>query len=85
MSKPNNVYLIRGDDASVLSRELDSLTNRLLEGEDKSLVVEELTESQYESESGAYSVESLVNAVQTVPFLTEKRIVIGRHFARFHR
>ena len=85
MSKPNNVYLIRGDDSSVLSRELDSLTNRLLEGEDKSLVVEELTESQYESESGLYSIESLVNAAQTVPFLTERRIIIGRHFARFHR
>ena len=85
MSIPNNVNLIRGDDSSLLSRELDSLTNRLLEGEDKSLVVEELTESQYESESGSYSIESLVNAAQTVPFLTERRIIIGRHFARFHR
>ena len=67
MSKPNNVYLIRGDDSSVLSRELDSLTNRLLEGENKSLVVEELTESQYEIEPGSYSIESLVIAAQPVP------------------
>ena len=83
MSKFVNVYLIRGDEPSIVSRELEKLTTALLEDEDKSLVVEELMEDDYLTDSEIYSVESLVSAIQTIPFLTQKRIVIGRDFARF--
>ena len=85
MSKFDNVYLIRGDEPSIVSRELEKLTISLLENEDKSLVVEELLEDDYQTDSEIYSVESLVSAIQTVPFLTRKRIVIGRDFARFSK
>ena len=85
MSKFGNVYLIRGDEPSIVSRELEKLTISLLENEDKSLVVEELLEDDYQTDSEIYSVESLVSAIQTVPFLTRKRIVIGRDFARFSK
>ena len=85
MSKFDNVYLIRGDEPSIVSRELEKLTVSLLENEDKSLVVEELLEDDYQTDSEIYSVESLVSAIQTVPFLTRKRIVIGRDFARFSK
>ena len=85
MSKFDNVYLIRGDEPSIVSRELEKLITSLLENEDKSLVVEELLEDDYQTDSEIYSVESLVSAIQTVPFLTRKRIVIGRDFARFSK
>tara|TARA_B100001778_G_scaffold259605_1_gene219943 strand:- start:6474 stop:7484 length:1011 start_codon:yes stop_codon:yes gene_type:complete len=85
VSKFFNVYLIRGDEPSIISRELEKLVISLLEDEDKSLVVEELLEDDYQTDSEIYSVESLVSAIQTVPFLTQKRIVIGRDFARFSR
>jgi len=85
VSKFDNVYLIRGDEPSIVSRELEKLTISLLENEDKSLVVEELLEDDYQTDSEIYSVESLVSAIQTVPFLTRKRIVIGRDFARFSK
>ena len=70
---------------SIVSRELEKLTISLLENEDKSLVVEELLEDDYQTDSEIYSVESLVSAIQTVPCLTRKRIVIGRDFARFSK
>jgi len=85
VSKFVNVYLIRGDEPSIISRELEKLTQSLLEDEDKSLVVEELVEDDYQTDSGTYSIECLVSAIQTVPFLTRKRIVIGRDFARFSK
>ena len=85
MSKFGNVYLIRGDEPLIVSRELEKLIISLLENEDKSLVVEELLEDDYQTDSEIYSVESLVSAIQTVPFLTRKRIVIGRDFARFSK
>ena len=85
MSELVNVYLIRGDEPSIISRELEKLTISLLGDEDKSLAVEELLEGDYQTDSDNYSVESLVGAIQTVPLLTQKRIVIGRDFARFSR
>ncbi len=85
MSEFVNVYLLRGDEPSIVSRELEKLTISLLGDEDKSLAVEELLEGDYQTDSENYSVESLVSAIQTVPFLTQKRIVIGRDFARFSR
>ena len=44
MSEFVNVYLIRGDEPSIVSRELEKLTVSLLGDEDKSLAVEELFE-----------------------------------------
>ena len=85
MSKFDNIYLIRGDEPSIVSREIEKLIISLLENEDKSLAVEELLEDDYQTDSEIYSVESLVSAIQTVPFLTRKRIVIGRDFARFSK
>ena len=85
MSEFVNVYLIRGDEPSIVSRELEKLTNSLLGSEDKLLAVEELLEGDYQTDSENYSVESLVSAIQTVKILTQKRIVIGRDFARFSR
>ncbi|MBT96184.1 MAG: DNA polymerase III subunit delta [Acidimicrobiaceae bacterium] len=85
MSELSSVYLIRGDEPSVISHDLEKLVNSLLGDEDKSLVVEELIEENYLDDSETYSTESLLSAVQTVPFLTEKRVIIARDFARFAR
>jgi|TARA_B100001094_G_scaffold213052_1_gene207019 DNA polymerase-3 subunit delta len=85
VSELSSVYLIRGDEPSVISHDLEKLVNSLLGDEDKSLVVEELIEENYLDDSETYSTESLLSAVQTVPFLTEKRVIIARDFARFAR
>lgn len=85
MSELASVYLIRGDEPSVISHDLEKLVNSLLGDEDKSLVVEELVEENYLDDSETYSTESLLSAVQTVPFLTQKRVIVARDFARFTR
>ena len=51
MSELVNVYLIRGDEPSIISRELEKLTISLLGDEDKSLAVEELLEGDYQTDS----------------------------------
>ena len=67
MSEFVNVYLLRGDEPSIVSRELEKLTISLLGDEDKSLAVEELLEGDYQTDSENYSVESLVSADAAFP------------------
>ncbi len=85
MVQANPVYLIRGDDPSVLGQSLSRLTKELIGDGDRSLLLEELTEQDYEDAEGNYSIAALVNAAQTIPFLTESRIVVGRDMGRFSR
>ena len=64
------VYLIRGDDSSVIGREVTKLTAELIGDGDRSLLLEELAEQDYEDAEGNYSLVPLINAAQTIPFLT---------------
>ena len=85
MTQGKPVYLIRSDDPSVLSQELTKLTKELVGDGDRSLLLEEITEKDYEDDEGKFTVAPLVNAAQTIPFLTETRIVVGRDLGRFSR
>ncbi|HJM97239.1 MAG TPA: hypothetical protein QF776_03595, partial [Acidimicrobiales bacterium] len=85
MAQEKPVYLIRGDDPSVLSQELTKLTKELVGDGDRSLLIEEITEQDYEDDDGNYSLSPLLNAAQTIPFLTERRIVVGRDLGRFSK
>ena len=78
------VHLLVGDDAALLSDALLALIHELVGDGDRSLMVEELNEENYRTDS-AFDIARLVDAAQTAPFLTERRVVIGRHMARFTR
>ena len=78
------VHLLVGDDATLLSDALLALVHDLVGEGDRALMVEELTEETYRTDT-AFDIARLVDAAQTAPFLTERRIVIGRHLARFSR
>ncbi|MEO8694293.1 MAG: DNA polymerase III subunit delta [Acidimicrobiales bacterium] len=78
------VHLLVGDDAALLSDTLIELVHQLVGDGDRAFMVEELTEENYRSESG-FDIARLVDAAQTSPFLTDRRVVIGRHLARFSR
>jgi DNA polymerase-3 subunit delta len=69
-------YLVRGDDAVLLNDALAGLVHRLLGDEDAGLGVEELSGDEYE-------IGAVVDAAQTPPFLTERRIVVARDVGRF--
>jgi DNA polymerase III subunit delta len=76
------VHLVKGDDPILVGDEVRRIVTELVGGGDRSLMVEELDEARYLTDDGA-NISPLVDAAQTPPFLTERRIVVGRHLARF--
>jgi DNA polymerase-3 subunit delta len=77
------VYLVRGDDAVVLRDAVRDLVHRLVGGGDASLLVEEIGEEHVRGDDDEPDVGALVAAAQTPPFLTERRIVVGRDVSAF--
>lgn len=79
------VDLISGDDATLVSQALRKLVDQLVGDGDRALMVDELTEADYLTDAGPLSVAALVTAARTPPFLTERRVVVGRHLGLFAR
>ena len=73
----SQAHLLKGEDESLLGAAVTELVHRLVGGGDRSLMVEELDGEEY-------VVASLVDAAQTPPFLTERRVVVGRGVGRFN-
>ena len=79
------VYLIRGDDPTLVGNALRSLTDELLNGESREIGVEEVNEANHRADNGEYSLEALLTAAQTIPFLTDSRVVVGRDMGAFSK
>jgi DNA polymerase-3 subunit delta len=77
------IYVLKGDDDVLLEDTMVELVHGLVGDGDRTLMVEELDATRYESDSGDYQIGPLVDAAQTPPFLTERRVVVGRHGAVF--
>ncbi|MEO7555230.1 MAG: DNA polymerase III subunit delta [Acidimicrobiales bacterium] len=73
---PAPVHLVRGDDESLVRDAVMRLVDDLVGDEDRTLAVEDL-------DTDDYPIAALVDAAQTPPFLTAKRVVIGRGVHRF--
>ena len=71
-----SVHVLLGDDESILRAGVNSLVQTLVAGGDRALMVDE-----FDAED--YTVGPLVDAAYTAPFLTERRIVVGRAMGRF--
>jgi DNA polymerase III subunit delta len=70
------VHLIRGDDPSLVGAAVSDVVHRLVGDADRGLMVEELDGEDYE-------LGALVDAARTPPFLTDRRVVVGRGLRRF--
>lgn len=70
------VVVLTGGDEVLLSAARTSLVRELVGEEDATLVVAELAGDDFE-------VRELVDAAQTPPFLTDRRVVVGRGMGRF--
>ncbi len=70
------VNLITGDDESLLLTAVSELVHRLIGDGDRSLMVDDFDDEEYE-------MRSVIDAAQTPPFLTESRVVIARGIGRF--
>ncbi|MFN3217431.1 MAG: DNA polymerase III subunit delta [Acidimicrobiales bacterium] len=78
-----SLHLIRGDDPSLIDRAVHDLVDALVDGGDRSLMVEVIDESRYLDDNGDPNLRALVDAAQTPPFLTDQRVVVGRALGRF--
>ncbi len=73
------VYLVKGNDEVLLGEAVSGLVRELVGDGDRSLMVEEIgIDAHVGPDDRGYDVGPLVDAAQTPPFLTERRIVVGR-------
>jgi len=77
------IHLVKGDDPVLVSDAVRELVDAALDGVDRSLVLTELDAATYENDNGTYGIGPLVDAAQTPPFLTDRRVVVGRQAAVF--
>jgi DNA polymerase-3 subunit delta len=73
-ASPAPVYLVRGDDPSLVAQETRSLLHQLVGAHDPALVVEEHGGSSIEE----LDVGAVVDACTTPPFLVDRRVVVVR-------
>ncbi len=79
------ILLLKGNDESLLSVAVQEKVKALVGSGDASLMVEELSENQYRLEDDSFAIRRLVDSAQTPPFLTDRRVVVGRHMGRFSK
>ncbi len=82
MTDADRVVLVKGSDPVLLGDAVRDLVHELVGDDDRTLVVDELDIDRYE-QSGDADIAPLVDAAQTPPFLTDRRVVVGRHAAVF--
>lgn len=79
------LHLILGDDPVLIGEAVTATIDELVGDGDRGLMLEILSEAEYRNEEGGYDPLRLVDAARTPPFLTDKRVVVGRHVSRFSR
>ena len=81
---PSPVVLLKGSDEVLMSNAVTELVHELVGDGDRSLLVEELSIDQHlRPDDDGFDIGTLVDAAQTPPFLTERRIVVSRHTGVF--
>jgi len=71
------IHLLTGDDESILRSAVHDLVDELVGDSDRSMMVDEFDGEEYE-------LRLVVDAAQTPPFLTDKRVVVARDIGRFN-
>ncbi len=79
------VRLIAGDDPILVGEAVSSAVDELVGEGDRGLMLELLTEAEYRTDDGDWDLARLLDAARTPPFLTERRVVVGRHLSRFSK
>jgi DNA polymerase-3 subunit delta len=71
-----SIHLVKGADDVLREEALVQLVDDLVADGDRSLLVDEFAGAEYE-------LAAALDAAQTLPFLTDRRIVVVRHLSRF--
>ena len=72
------VQLVKGDEASLVRDRVVELVESLVGDGDRTIMVEDIEVTAENKEDRAVQLAALVDAAQTPPFLTPRRIVVGR-------
>lgn len=75
---PEPVVLFSGEDEVLLGDAVRDLVHTLVGDDDRTLVVDELGIDRYTA-GGDPDVGPVIDAAQTPPFLTDRRVVVARH------
>lgn len=78
MSPSVPVHVLRGSDEVLLGREVTRLVDRLVGDDDRGLLLDEF-------EGAEYDLGAAVDAAQTPPLFTDRRIVVMRNAGRFSK
>ena len=70
------VHVVSGDDPALSSSAAGDLVHRLVGDGDRTLMVDDFDGEDYE-------LRAVVDAAQTPPFLTDRRVVVARGVGRF--
>ena len=77
------VFLLKESDEVILGDEVGSLVDQLVGDGDRTLLLAELSISDHALDEGGYTIGPVIDASQTFPFLSDRRIVIVRNAAVF--
>lgn len=78
------VIFIKGDDETLMAQAIQATIKDLVGDGDRGLMVEEITEDQYD-DGTELTMAPLITAAQTMPFLTDRRVIVGRHLSLFSK
>ncbi len=79
------IRLIIGDDPILVGEAVSREVGELIGEGDRGLMLELLTEVDYRNDDGRWDPARLLDAARTPPFLTDRRVVVGRHLSRFSK
>ena len=77
------IHLIKGSDEVLVADALGHVIDALVGSGDRSLMLDELGIEQHCDADGNPWITSLIDSAQTPPFLTDRRVVVGRHCSVF--
>ncbi|MEJ5254385.1 MAG: DNA polymerase III subunit delta [Acidimicrobiales bacterium] len=75
-------FLVKGTDEVLLAQAVGDLIHALVGDGDRALMVDEWEASRYDAGDGP-DLAGVVDAAQTPPFLTGRRVVVARHLGMF--
>jgi len=83
MADAPRLSVFSGTDPVLLDQAVREAIKTALADQPVDFALAELTEPNYLLDDQQYSIAPLVDAAQTPPMLTDRRVVVGRHLARF--
>lgn len=77
------VVLVKGDDEVLVDEQVSRIVDAFVGDDDRSLLLDEFGIDDLALDDGGYSMATVLDALETLPFLSERRVVLVRHAGVF--